>query len=88
MDNSGTRETMGTQDSRWRQTKQKTQHNIKKPNTMSNANPTKNPRWTQVLAKGKQFQLRHPPHKQLLYKSEESLVDENWNFINIPINLK
>jgi len=53
MDNPEKLATLGKQDTRWRQTKQK--NTPQKTKKMSNMEPTKIRMWTQVLVKGKQF---------------------------------
>ena len=76
--NPETLSTLGTHDTRRRQTKHK--NTTQKTKTMSNMYPTKNPRWTQVLAKCQQPLLlkSHPPcNSYILYivKLDKSLVN-------------
>jgi len=70
MDNPETQATLGTQDTWWRQTKQKAQH--RRTKMMSYTDPIKSRVWIKVLAKGKQpVPLTiHPPcylHSQYVW---------------------
>jgi hypothetical protein len=74
MDNPVKLLTLGTQDIRQRQTKQKTKKKPQKTKPMSNIDPTKNKRWTQAPAKSNQFlSLVWHPRKCKNSKAWESL---------------